>query len=169
MERNGNSHRCELCGKELKTRDTQERYLYFRTRISYNYFPMQDWELSDYEEKPPIYYIRGNEERGDEVIKMLKEKGGIRQHLSGKGDREDLYYFIDYDNDIFWCNEYSSYANLLKRYGIELHLPEKVEKKEDGHLISQDELDKLANDIFNDIKELIDNAFKKLHFTLKEE
>ena len=96
--------------------------------LNENYLIKQDWELSDYEEKPPLYYIRGDRKRSNEVIKMLREKVGKDKRFPSSLDcnSKNLFYFIGITNEINVCYEYSNFAMLLQRYGTELHLPEPI-------------------------------------------
>ena len=120
-------------------------------------FSLLEWELSDYEEKPPLYYIRGNKERGDEVIKMLREKGG-NNPIGTLGNREDWFFFIDTDNNISYCDEHSNFAMLLQRYGTELHLPELPEKKEDiMQQALRTEYEKGRADVIEKLKKFLDS------------
>lgn len=77
-------------------------------------------------EKPILYYIRGVEDRGEEVIKMLESKGGVNKHkLEGKGDS---VYYIGKDNLITTADYEDDLGIMVTIFGTELFLPEKLNK-----------------------------------------
>lgn len=49
--------------------------------------------------KPKLKVVKGNKERGDEVLKILMEMGG--HHTGMKGTFEECYYFID--DSLLYC------------------------------------------------------------------
>lgn len=71
--------------------------------------------------KPKLKVIRGNEKRGDEVIKMLEDLGG-RNARDLNGNSKDDYYYIGENNVITFNNDYYSFFD---NYELEiLKLPE---------------------------------------------
>lgn len=68
-------------------------------------------------------YIRGVEGRGDEVLKMLEERGG--KHLYDGGNQPARIYFIGYDGMVYSAPIESVTGKILMDCYIELHLPEK--------------------------------------------
>lgn len=73
-----------------------------------------------------LFYIRGNNIRGKEVIDTLKKLGGINNHnLNGTG--EDLIYFLDKNLNIqmFCPHIYNLLWKVVRDFGIELLLKSK--------------------------------------------
>ena len=68
-------------------------------------------------------FIRGNEERGSEVIKMLKELYGVNS-LCLKGADDDILYYINTYNNIDHALLESKVGIIIQECFEELHLPE---------------------------------------------
>ena len=68
-------------------------------------------------------FIRGNEERGSEVIKMLEELDGVNS-LYCAGARETLLYYITKDNQILYATLESELGIIIQECFEELYLPE---------------------------------------------
>lgn len=85
------------------------------------------------EEKQRVY-IRGNIDRGEEVIKALETLGGYNG-CSLHGDSPSALYFIDHDKDIFWVYNDSEMANIIKDCYKELKLPE--QRCHDGDILDK--------------------------------
>jgi hypothetical protein len=80
------------------------------------------WKM--YPQKNKRVYYRGDEKRGDEIIKALKELGG-KNSKCFNGKSNTLYYFIGDDNIISVINEEDKDAAfLLKQFYTEAFLPE---------------------------------------------
>ena len=71
-------------------------------------------------------FIRGNKERGSEVIKMLEDLGGVNS-LCLKGKGELRLYYVNKDNQIKYVLPESESGILIQECFEELHLPEKKE------------------------------------------
>ena len=67
-------------------------------------------------------FIRGNKERGSEVIKMLEDLGGVNRSCL-KGTSEILLYYINKDNRIDGASLKSNIGILIPECFEELHLP----------------------------------------------
>lgn len=68
-------------------------------------------------------YIKGNGQRGAEVIKALKELGGKNStNLTGKFS--NCFYYIKEYNEIDIANESSTFGKLMQEYFEEIKLPE---------------------------------------------
>lgn len=70
------------------------------------------------------YYIKGDKERGAEVIALLKSKGGLNKYHHDSGNNTSCYYYIDKDN----CIRATSILEAKRIVRImceELTLPEK--------------------------------------------
>ena len=71
-------------------------------------------------------FIRGNDERDSEVIKMLEDLGGKRDcNSTGKGYY--YLYYLDKDNYINAIHKGETLGLVIQKYFEELHLPEKKE------------------------------------------
>ena len=68
-------------------------------------------------------FIRGNKERGSEVIKMLEDLGGVNS-LYCAGARETLLYYITKDNQILYATLESELGIIIQECFEELYLPE---------------------------------------------
>ena len=68
-------------------------------------------------------FIRGNKERGSEVIKMLKALGGVNS-LCLTGTDDNILYYINTYNNIDHALLESKVGILIQEYFKELHLPE---------------------------------------------
>ena len=68
-------------------------------------------------------FIRGNNERGSEVIKMLEDLGGVNSSCL-KGTSEILLYYIDTNNQIDFVAPSSKLGIIIQECFEELHLPE---------------------------------------------
>ena len=81
-------------------------------------------------------YIYGDSERGDEVIKVLEDCGGVNKH-GLLGDTDDLYpkmyYISPLDKTINYCKNPETNA-AIKEYRTELKLPENPKFK-DGDIV----------------------------------
>lgn len=94
-----------------------------------------DWCWSDwmFEDKPTFnkmkkVFIRGNEERGSEIIEMLENLGGVNSsHL--KGIFESLLYYINKDNKIDSVSLENELGTIIQECFEELHLPKPIKKK----------------------------------------
>lgn len=83
--------------------------------------------LKLHKEKPTLYYIRGVEDRGDEVIKMLEEKGGVNElYLDGNADM--VYYIKKRDNLIDLVGYKDDLGIVVTIFGTELFLPKKLKE-----------------------------------------
>jgi len=71
-------------------------------------------------------FIRGNNERGSEVIKMLKDLGGVNRSCLIYID-DDFLYYINKNNHIDNAPLKSNMGILIQECFEELHLPEKKE------------------------------------------
>lgn len=70
-------------------------------------------------------YIKGNEQRGAEVIKALEELGGENKiNLDGK----DFYcfYYIREDNVIDLVQDFTTFGNIIQECFEEIKLPEQL-------------------------------------------
>lgn len=68
-------------------------------------------------------FIRGNEERGSEVIKMLEELGGVNSSRL-KGESELRLYYVNKDNQIKYVLPESESGIIIQECFKELYLPE---------------------------------------------
>lgn len=68
-------------------------------------------------------FIRGNKDRGEEVIKALTDLGGKGDGLNGLN--KDCIYFIDHDGIMDFAYLVSETAQIIMDNYTELHLPEK--------------------------------------------
>lgn len=76
-------------------------------------------------ERGPIYYIRGVNGRGGEVIKELRKRGLTDSDLGCTGNYAGVYYYFFKDNGrIHLCSLSGDTADLLRAYGTELFIPE---------------------------------------------
>lgn len=74
-------------------------------------------------------WIRGVEGRGEEVIKMLEDRGG--KNVDGM-EGEDPYtlYYINHFGNIYFIEDYDEMANIIMDYYKEIKLPEQCEHQE---------------------------------------
>lgn len=79
-------------------------------------------------------FIRGNKDRGEEVIKVLTDLGGRGDALNGLN--KDCIYFIDHDGVIDFAYLVSETAQIIMDNYTELHLPEKWK---DGDILFSEE------------------------------
>lgn len=69
-------------------------------------------------------FIRGNSERGSEVIKMLEDLGGVNSScLKGKGELR--LYYVNKDNQIKYVLPESESGIIIQECFKELYLPKK--------------------------------------------
>src|SRR5574344_1397411 len=68
-------------------------------------------------------FIRGNNERGSEVIKMLEELGGVNSSRI-KGESELRLYYVNKDNQIKYVLPESESGIIIQECFKELYLPE---------------------------------------------
>lgn len=68
-------------------------------------------------------FIRGNEKRGSEVIKMLEELGGVNSSRL-KGESELRLYYVNKDNQIKYVLPESESGIIIQECFKELYLPE---------------------------------------------
>ena len=68
-------------------------------------------------------FIRGNEERGSEVIKILKDLGGVN-NLCLTGTDDDILYYINTYNNIDHALLESKVGIIIQECFEELHFPE---------------------------------------------
>ena len=72
-------------------------------------------------------FIRGNDERDSEVIKMLEDLGGKRDcNSTGKGYY--YLYYLDKDNYITSIHQSETLGLIMQKYFEELHLPEPIKE-----------------------------------------
>lgn len=69
-------------------------------------------------------YIKGNTERGSEVIKVLEELGG-KNKTNLSGVFSNCFYYIKEDNEIDVLNESSTFGKLIQECFEEIKLPER--------------------------------------------
>lgn len=69
------------------------------------------------------FYVRGNSSRGEEVIKLLEDRGG-KNKFCLKGTQTDGLYYIDIDGCIQCEGDSSNNGIFIEDYFEELHLPE---------------------------------------------
>lgn len=69
-------------------------------------------------------FIRGNKERGSEVIKMLEDLGGVNRACL-KGTDKDLLYYINKDNRIDGVSSICELSIIMQECFEELYLPKK--------------------------------------------
>ena len=70
-------------------------------------------------------FIRGNEQRGAEVIKALEELGG-KNKTNLSGVFTNCFYYIKENNEIDVLNESSTFGKLIQECFEEIKLPEKL-------------------------------------------
>lgn len=79
-----------------------------------------------------LYYVIGSHYRGEEVIGLLEEKGGVNKYKYS-GVLDEAIYYIDHENNIdrvYECE--TNRYKFITHYGTELTLPKlKVYKWED--------------------------------------
>lgn len=93
------------------------------------------------EDKQKVY-IKGNAERGDEVIKLLKDLGGRDSYsLYDDGTNENIYYFIGPDGEICGVSkeEHTLYS-FIKEFYKEIKLERWKPKNEDCYYYLDDRL-----------------------------
>ena len=73
-------------------------------------------------------FIRGNNKRGSEVIKMLKVLGGVNNSAFA-GTLESNIYYINTNNQIESVESTSELGTIIQECFEELHLPEPIKKK----------------------------------------
>lgn len=71
-------------------------------------------------------FIRGNDERSSEVIKVLENLGGKRD-CNSIGTGYYYLYYLDKDNYITSIHQSETLGLVMQKYFEELHLPEKKE------------------------------------------
>jgi hypothetical protein len=76
-------------------------------------------------EKLILYYIKSIKNKGNEIIKVLIEKGGINTNKLCGSSNAQIYY-INSENVISLCCTNAEY-NLIKQFGTELFLSEQEE------------------------------------------
>lgn len=69
-------------------------------------------------------FIRGNKERGQEVIKALEDLGGINKH-NLTGDDIDYIYLINIDNNITRWDKRAEFAIVIQELYEEIKLKDK--------------------------------------------
>lgn len=69
-------------------------------------------------------YIKGNEERGAEVIKALEELGG-KNSTNLSGESSNCFYYIKEHNEIDVVNKYSTIGKIMQECFEEIKLPER--------------------------------------------
>lgn len=69
-------------------------------------------------------YIRGVQGRGEEVIKMLEDRGGSK-HCQFDGEDPDNIYFITHEGNIFMKYSYTEMGKIIMDNYREIKLPEK--------------------------------------------
>ncbi len=74
-------------------------------------------------------WIRGNKERGKEVIKALTDRGGENQN-NYLGNDINTIYSIDKYNQINWLDIHSNTASLIANFYKEIKLPWRPKDKE---------------------------------------
>ena len=72
-------------------------------------------------------FIRGNNERGSEVIKMLEDLGGVN-NSAHEGAFENNLYYVNTDSQIDFVAPTSELGTIIQECFEELHLPESIEK-----------------------------------------
>ena len=72
-------------------------------------------------------FIRGNKERGSEVIKMLEDLGGVNS-LYCAGARETLLYYINKHNHIDSVSFRGELGTIIQECFEELYLPESIKE-----------------------------------------
>jgi hypothetical protein len=70
-------------------------------------------------------YIKGNKERGAEVIKALEELGG-KNSTNLSGEFSNYFYYIKECNEIDVLYESSTFGKLIQECFEEIKLPEKL-------------------------------------------
>lgn len=76
---------------------------------------------------PVVYYIRGVEDNGEEVIKMLEAKGG-KNIYNRKGNIKSCIYYINLHNSITVTTEESELGMNIITFGTEIFIQEKSNK-----------------------------------------
>ena len=97
-------------------------------------------------------YIRGNKNRGEEVIKVLTDLGTANAS-KWKGDKEDYIYFIAHDGTIDFEDLDSETARIIMDNYTELYLPEKWK---DGDLLVCHMLSGNRYAVYSDDSELME-------------
>jgi hypothetical protein len=72
-------------------------------------------------------FIRGNDERSSEVIKVLENLGGKRD-CNSIGTGYYYLYYLDKDNYITSIHESETLGLVMQKYFEELHLPEPIKE-----------------------------------------
>lgn len=72
-------------------------------------------------------FIRGNDERSSEVIKMLEDLGGVN-NSAHEGAYESNLYYVNTDNQIDYVESTSKLGIIIQECFEELHLPEPIKK-----------------------------------------
>ena len=67
-------------------------------------------------------YIKGNAERGNEIIKLLEDLGG-NNTFSYEGNNKDAYYFINPNGEIDWTYDSGGVFPYVKEFYKEIKLP----------------------------------------------
>ena len=70
-------------------------------------------------------FIRGNNERGSEVIKMLEDLGGVNNSAHAGTIKSSIYY-INTNNQIESVGSTSELGTIIQECFEELHLPESI-------------------------------------------
>ena len=146
--------------------ETKEAYYFVGEYGQLTEYDKANWEISDcedgddYEEKPPLYYIIGVKDRGNEVIKMLEDRGGKNSNYLS-GDSYSGMYFIGSNNVIqLIFKEHNKFSvEILEKYGTELHLPEKDADNEIKTAL-QTEYEKGRADVIAKLKKFLDENEK---------
>ena len=72
-------------------------------------------------------FIRGNNERGSEVIKMLENLGGVN-NSAHEGAYESNLYYVNTENQIDYVESTSELGTIIQECFEELHLPEPIKE-----------------------------------------
>src|SRR5574344_1623091 len=72
-------------------------------------------------------FIRGNDERSSEVIKVLENVGGKRD-CNSIGTGYYYLYYLDKDNYITSIHQSETFGLVMQKYFEELHLPEPIKE-----------------------------------------
>ena len=72
-------------------------------------------------------FIRGNNERGLEVIKMLENLGGVN-NSAHEGAYESNLYYVNTENQIDYVESTSELGTIIQECFEELHLPEPIKE-----------------------------------------
>ena len=70
-------------------------------------------------------YIKGDAQRGDEVIKALEELGGVNCN-NCKGRRTDCFYYIKEDSIIDLVQDFTAFGKVIQECFEEIKLPEQL-------------------------------------------